>query len=82
MRPDVPELLEDLKCLSGTSVPGWLGKEGAGTVGRLLYSCRDVLQKICPLLGVAVLLLYQVPKEEEPFCADLIAMSTFVELRT
>lgn len=70
--------------MPGRDFSPWLAGEGGGRQGEggLLYSCREVLQKICRLLSVASLLLYQVLKEEGPLCVNLSAMSVLVELRT
>ena len=69
--------------MPGRDFSPWLAGEGGGRQdeGELLYSCREVLQKICLLLCMASLLLYQVLKEERPLCVNLSATSMLVELR-
>lgn len=70
--------------MPGRDFSPWLAAEGGSRQGwgGLLFSHMEVLQKICPLLCVAFLLLCEVPKEERPLHVNLSAMNVLVELRT
>lgn len=62
--------------MRGMDLSPCLAREGGGE-GMLVF-CREVLQKINPLLCF----LYQVPKEEWVLFVNLSAMTMLMELKT